>query len=54
MNSAQGPERPPKRMVTVEVTGVAAAIEDLERHRASVLFAWHEDLVELGDELDIL
>lgn len=54
MDSAQGPEQPAKRMVNVDVTGVAAAIEGLERFRANLLFTWHEDLVELDDELDIL
>ena len=54
MDSAQGPEQPAKRMINMEVTGVAAAIEGLERFRASVLFTWHEDLVDLDDELDIL
>ncbi|MFE7072610.1 hypothetical protein ACFU96_21265 [Streptomyces sp. NPDC057620] len=54
MNNAQGPEHSSERMVTVEVTDVAAAIADLERFRANLLFSWHQDLVELGDELDIL
>ncbi|MCX4976492.1 MULTISPECIES: hypothetical protein [unclassified Streptomyces] len=54
MDSAQGPEHPPHWRVRVHVSGVAAAIADLERFRANVLFTWHEDLVELDDELDIL
>ncbi|MER6109307.1 hypothetical protein [Streptomyces hirsutus] len=54
MDSAQGPEQPPKRTVNVEVAGVAAVIEGIERFRANVLFAWHQDLADLDDELDAL
>ncbi|MEU6462220.1 hypothetical protein [Streptomyces sp. NPDC046976] len=53
MDSKPGPERP-QRTVQVTVTGVAEALEDIGRLRASVLFAWHNDLVVLDDELDIL
>ncbi|WP_411147432.1 hypothetical protein [Streptomyces sp. A30] len=33
---------------------VSAAIEGIEKFRATIFFAWHEDLVQLDDELDIL
>ncbi|MER5302169.1 hypothetical protein ABT039_22300 [Streptomyces lasiicapitis] len=52
MDSAQSPE-PAQPTIRVHVD-TTAALQDIERCRAALLFAWHDDLVALDDELDIL
>ncbi|MYX67331.1 hypothetical protein K388_05614 [Streptomyces sp. KhCrAH-43] len=47
------PKEQPKPLVRV-ATNTSSFIEGIQKFRSAVLFAYHDDLVELDDELDIL